>query len=160
MAADQPPLEPCLEITEIIDELGGATMYKCAQCGQCTALCPWSPLTGYSNRKLNSLAQLGAEGVFVGARTFGCAGAEVGDATCTSKGQIVCKVACKVAGAGADVVAGEVLDEHVSEIVDEAVGTVKRSDSGERAGVGVDVGGGGGEDASVANVFGEALSGC
>jgi len=54
---------PCLEVTEMIDDMGGAEMYKCCQCGTCTALCPWGPLTGYSNRKLNMMAQLGIEGV-------------------------------------------------------------------------------------------------
>ncbi len=54
---------PCFEVTEFVDELGGAPLHKCVQCGTCTGLCPWSGLTGYSMRKLNVMGEIGAEGI-------------------------------------------------------------------------------------------------
>ncbi len=52
---------PCFEVTDWIDASGGEQNHKCFQCGTCAALCPWGSLTGYSNRKLMMLTQLGAE---------------------------------------------------------------------------------------------------
>ena len=52
---------PCFEVTEWIDASGGDQNHLCFQCGTCAGLCPWGSLTGYSNRKLMMLTQLGAE---------------------------------------------------------------------------------------------------
>jgi len=54
---------PCFEVTEWIDASGGEDNHKCFQCGTCAGLCPWGPLTGYSNRNLLVMTQLGAEGI-------------------------------------------------------------------------------------------------
>ena len=57
------PYYPCFEVTDFIDASGGDPNHLCFQCGTCSALCPWGPQTGYSNRKLMMMAQLGAEGI-------------------------------------------------------------------------------------------------
>ncbi len=57
------PQYPCFEVTEFIEATGGEQLHKCYQCGTCSALCPWGGLTGYSNRKLMMLSQLGGEGI-------------------------------------------------------------------------------------------------
>ncbi len=57
------PYFPCFEVTEWIDASGGEQNHRCYQCGTCSALCPWGSQTGYSNRKLLMMTQLGAEGI-------------------------------------------------------------------------------------------------
>ncbi len=56
-------LIPSFEVSEWIEEMGGSPMHKCYQCGTCSALCPWGPLTGYSPRLLNIMSQLGLDGL-------------------------------------------------------------------------------------------------
>ncbi len=51
---------------ELMDELaksGGSSLYKCYQCGMCTATCPWSEVRDESLRKMLRLTQLGAGGL-------------------------------------------------------------------------------------------------
>ncbi len=57
------PYVPCFEVTEWIDASGGEHNHLCYQCGTCAALCPWGGLTGYSNRRLMLMSQVGAEGI-------------------------------------------------------------------------------------------------
>ena len=51
---------------ELMDELakaGGASLYKCYQCGMCTTTCPWREVRGESLRKMLRLTQLGVGGL-------------------------------------------------------------------------------------------------
>lgn len=53
---------PCLEVTDAILDVGGATLQICMQCGTCTTVCPWTEVRDYSPRSLLRQLSLGMEG--------------------------------------------------------------------------------------------------
>jgi Fe-S oxidoreductase len=58
---------PFPEVTEAIVETGAQTLYRCMQCGMCTAACPWRLVEGkisdhFNNRKLQHMGQMGVDG--------------------------------------------------------------------------------------------------
>jgi Fe-S oxidoreductase len=55
-------VNPMLEITDAILEVGGETLKICMQCGTCTGVCPWNLVDEFSPRLLIRLVSLGIEG--------------------------------------------------------------------------------------------------
>lgn len=71
------PTMPIPELGAAVVETGGTTLYQCMQCGLCVASCPWRLVEGdisrdFNTRKVQHMAQLGAEGYETENILFAC----------------------------------------------------------------------------------------